>query len=94
MWGTCPDLTTIYMRLGASLEEHTQHKFSLKEKCASLRRRHNYKGGVFSWRVLVISWSIFLGLVLRYSIVVRVSGLSSGYLMFREISLGERHCTC
>jgi hypothetical protein len=36
----------------------------------------------------------YLGLVVRYSILVRVSGLSSGYLLFCEISLGERRCTC
>jgi hypothetical protein len=32
----------------------------------------------------------YLGLVVRYSILVRVSG----YLLFCEISLIERHCTC
>ena len=36
----------------------------------------------------------YLGLVVRYPILVRVSDLSSSYLLFCEISLGERHCTC
>jgi hypothetical protein len=30
---------------------------------------------------------VYLGLVVRYPIMVRVSGLSSGYLLFFEISL-------
>jgi hypothetical protein len=37
---------------------------------------------------------VYLGLVVCYPILVRVSSLSSGYLLFCEISLGERHCTC
>jgi hypothetical protein len=36
----------------------------------------------------------YLGLVVHYPIMVRVSGLSSGYLLFCEISLGERRCIC
>jgi hypothetical protein len=36
---------------------------------------------------------VYLGLVVRYPILVRVYGLSSGYLLFCEISLGERNCT-
>jgi hypothetical protein len=36
---------------------------------------------------------VYLGLVVRYPILVRVFGLSFGYLLFCEISLGERHCT-
>jgi hypothetical protein len=36
----------------------------------------------------------YLVLVVHYPILVRVFGLSSGYLLFCEISLGERCCTC
>jgi hypothetical protein len=36
----------------------------------------------------------YLGLVVRYPIIVRVYGISYGYLMFCEFSLGERHCIC
>jgi hypothetical protein len=37
---------------------------------------------------------VYLGLVVHYPILVRVFGLSSSYLMFCEITLGKRHCTC
>ena len=36
----------------------------------------------------------YLVLVVHYPALVRVSGLSFCYLLFCEISLGERHCTC
>ena len=37
---------------------------------------------------------VYLGLVVVYPILVKVDGPSSGYLLFCEISLGERCCTC
>ena len=36
----------------------------------------------------------YIGLVVCYPILVRISSLSSGYVLFCEISLGEIHCTC
>jgi hypothetical protein len=37
---------------------------------------------------------VYLCLVVRYPILLRFSSLSFGYLLFCEISLGERRCTC
>jgi hypothetical protein len=37
---------------------------------------------------------VYLGLEVHYPILVKVSSLSSGYLLFCEIYLGERRRTC
>jgi hypothetical protein len=42
---------------------------------------------VVSWRVFGYLLEVYLGLVVHYPILVRVSDLSSSYLLFCEISL-------
>jgi hypothetical protein len=81
-------LTSKLLNLSYKLCDNSQGKVRKFEEETQLQSKGVLVKG-FSYLL-----EAYLGLLLHYSIIVRVSSLSYGYLLFCEISLGERRCTC